>query len=218
MANEAKTGCADTEPNADQPAPAADASTEASTEASAKIFAAQDSDAVASVESLRAALEAAQTEVEAQRDRALRAAAEVENVRKRADRSIENAHKFALEGFIAGLLPAVDSFQRAAKAACDTDAEDEAMAATAEGIELSLKLLLETMERHGVKAVDPIGAPFDPALHEAMSAIDNPEAEPGSVIEVFQKGYTLNGRLVRAARVIVARQPAASDPSTPEKP
>ena len=153
-------------------------------------------------ESLRDALEQAQAEAHAQQDRALRAVAEAENIRKRSERSIENAHKFALERFVADLLPAVDSFERAAEAASEADAE---------GIRLSLKLLTDAMERQGIAVVDPLGAPFDPKLHEAMSMIESPTAEPGSVIEVFQKGYTVNGRLTRPARVIVAKAPAPAE-------
>jgi len=160
------------------------------------------------------ALVEARAEVEALKDQALRAAAETENVRKRADRSIENAHKYALERFVGELLPAVDSFERAVSAAAEAkSAAGEAVDAMAEGVELSLKLLVEAMERQGIAVVDPIGAPFDPKLHEAMSMLENPDAEPGSVIEVFQKGYTVNDRLVRPARVIVAREPAARPPS-----
>ena len=138
--------------------------------------------------------------------------AEAENVRRRADRSIENARKFALERFVEDLLPAVDSFERAVEAASGHAKAEGAEAsaetsAIAEGIELSLKLLVGAMERQGIAVVDPIGEPFDPNLHEAMTMVDNTEVEPGSVVDVFQKGYTVNGRLIRAARVIVARQP-----------
>ena len=164
---------------------------------------------VEDVESLKAAVEEAQQEIASLEDRALRATAEAENVRRRADRSIENARKFALEKFVEDLLPAVDSFERAVEAASGHVAgEGTGTSAIAEGIELSLKLLLGAMERQGIAVVDPIGAPFDPNLHEAMTMIDNAEVEPGSVVDVFQKGYTVNGRLVRPARVIVARQPA----------
>jgi len=172
----------------------------------------QDDDPT-SADSLRTALEAAQAALDearakaaAEEDRALRAAAEADNVRKRADRRIDDARKFALEDFVKELLPAVDSFERAAAAA---SREDGTMADTAKGIELSLKLLIEAMGKRGVEVVDPIGAPFDPTLHEAMTMMDNAEAEPGTVIDVFQKGYTVNGRLARPARVIVARAPAA---------
>lgn len=155
-----------------------------------------------------AALEASRAEAETAKDQALRAVAEADNVRKRADRSIENAHKYALERFVNDLLPAVDSFERAVDAAAELKAEaGDAVSSMAEGMELSLKLLVEAMQRQGIEVVDPIGAPFDPKLHEAMTMVENPDAEPGSVIEVFQKGYTVNGRLARPARVIVAKEP-----------
>ena len=160
----------------------------------------------ADLDAARSALEEANARAEAETDRALRAAAEAENARKRAARSIENARKFALEGFVEALLPAVDSFEQAAEAAAAADAP-LVPEAFAEGVRLSLKLLVGAMERHGVAVEDPIGAPFDPRLHEAMSVVENAEAEPDSVTQVFQKGYTLNGRLVRPARVIVARAP-----------
>ncbi len=167
------------------------------------------------VESLKAAIEEAQSQIASLEDRALRATAEAENVRRRADRSIENARKFALEKFVEDLLPAVDSFERAVEAASGhAQGEGSGASAMAQGIELSLKLLLGAMERQGIAVVDPIGAPFDPNLHEAMTMVDNAEVEPGSVVDVFQKGYTVNGRLIRPARVIVARQP----PATVEEP
>ena len=171
------------------------------------------------VESLKGAIEEAERQIASLEDRALRAAAEAENVRRRADRSIENARKFALERFVEDLLPAVDSFERAVEAASGhAEGEGTEASAIAEGIELSLKLLLGAMERQGIAVVDPIGAPFDPNLHEAMTMGDNAEVEPGSVVDVFQKGYTVNGRLIRPARVIVARQPAepASAGAPPE--
>ena len=170
-------------------------------------------------ESLKASLEEARREIAGLEDRALRAAAESENVRRRADRSIENARKFALERFVEDLLPAVDSFERAVEAASGHAKGGASEAsAMAEGIELSLKLLIGAMERQGIAVVDPIGAPFDPNLHEAMTMVDNAEVEPGSVVDVFQKGYTVNGRLIRPARVIVARQPAVPAPGDEPSP
>ena len=160
---------------------------------------------------LREQLEEAQAQAAAERDRALRAVAEAENIRKRADRSIESAHKFALERFVGDLLPAIDSFERAVEAADAAESGNDSAQAIAEGITLSLKLLGEALEKQGIAVVDPIGAPFDPNLHEAMSMIDSATAEPGTVIEVFQKGYTVNGRLARPARVIVARQAASTE-------
>lgn len=166
----------------------------------------------AQIERLQRDLAAAQEAATAAEDRALRAAAEAENTRRRAERNIENAHKFALEKFVGDLLPAVDSFERAADAASGASAEGKAVQAIAEGVELSLKLLIEALERQGIAQVDPIGAPFDPALHEAMTMVERPDAEPNSVVEVFQKGYTVNGRLARPARVIVAKAPATPAP------
>lgn len=166
----------------------------------------------AQIERLQRDLAAAREAATAAEDRALRAAAEAENVRRRAERNIENAHKFALEKFVGDLLPAVDSFERAADAASAASTEGKAVQAIAEGVELSLKLLIEALERQGIAQVDPIGAPFDPALHEAMTMVERPDAEPNSVVEVFQKGYTVNGRLARPARVIVAKAPAAPAP------
>ena len=160
----------------------------------------------AELETMCTALAEATARAEAEADRALWAAAEAENARKRAERSVDNAHKFALERFVDGLLPAVDSFEQAVEAASAPEAENAAEALV-EGVRLALKLLAGAMERQGVAVVDPIGAPFDPKEHEAMSMVENAEVDPGSVTQVFQKGYTLNGRLVRPARVIVARAP-----------
>lgn len=165
---------------------------------------------------LREQLEEAQAQAAAERDRALRAVAEAENIRKRADRSIESAHKFALERFVGDLLPAIDSFERAVEAADAAESGNETAKAIGEGIALSLKLLGEALEKQGIAVVDPIGAPFDPNLHEAMSMIDSATAEPGTVIEVFQKGYTVNGRLARPARVIVAREAASTEETVQE--
>lgn len=186
-----------------------------------------DSDPADDAAQLREALEQAQAEAEAQKDRALRAAAEAENVRKRADRRVENAHKYALEKFVGDLLPAVDSFERAVEAALKAsegaDAAEPATAAAAatavaEGAQLSLKLFEEALQKQGIEVVDPLGAPFDPNLHEAMTMLESASAEPGSVMDVFQKGYTVNGRLVRAARVVVAKAPPAADAEAAQSP
>lgn len=133
------------------------------------------------------------------RDQVLRARAEEENTRRRTAREAENARKFALEQFTRELLPVIDNFERALDAA-----EDDS--AVREGLDLSMKLLLGVLEKAGIEVVDPIGEPFDPTYHEAMATVDNPDAEPGSVTEVVQKGYVLNGRLLRAAMVLVAKR------------
>lgn len=132
-------------------------------------------------------------------DRYLRAAAELENVRKRAARDVEHAHKYALENFGRELLQVKDSLELGIAAGESADA-----AALLEGSEATLKLLSATLERFDIVELDPVGEPFDPQLHEAMTMQPSAEAAPGSVLTVIQKGYELNGRLLRPARVIVA--------------
>jgi molecular chaperone GrpE len=131
----------------------------------------------------------------------LREQAEMQNVRRRAQRDIESAHKYALEKFASELLSVVDNLERAIEA---IDAEDEAQKAVAEGLELTLKTFIEVLGKYNVEAVDPEGQPFDADLHQAVSTVPNNDVEPNTVINVFQKGYTLNGRLVRPAMVVVS--------------
>lgn len=148
-------------------------------------------------------LGAAQAEIAALKDQILRAQAEAENVRRRAQRDVENAHKFALEKFCSELLPVIDSLEKAVDVARKAESPDAA--AIAEGVELSLRMFLGVMNKAGVEQVDPLGEPFDPQRHEAMAMVPNPHAEPNSVMDVMQKGYVLNGRLVRAAMVVVSK-------------
>ena len=155
---------------------------------------------------LQAALQAAEDEVASLKDEALRAQADVENMRRRAARDVENAHKFALERFTESLLPVVDSLEKSVESAADA-------AAVSEGVSLCLKLFLDTLAKNGIEQVDPLGEPFDPSRSEAMAMVENLDAEPNSVMEVMQKGYALNGRLVRAAKVIVAKAPAGAEPA-----
>jgi molecular chaperone GrpE len=131
----------------------------------------------------------------------LREQAEMQNVRRRAQRDIESAHKYALEKFASELLSVVDNLERAIEA---IDAEDEAQKAVAEGLELTLKTFIEVLGKYNVEAVDPEGQPFDADLHQAVSTVPNNDVEPNTVINVFQKGYTLNGRLIRPAMVVVS--------------
>ena len=131
----------------------------------------------------------------------LREQAEMQNVRRRAQRDIESAHKYALEKFASELLSVVDNLERAIEA---IDAEDEAQKAVAEGLELTLKTFIEVLGKYNVEAVDPEGQPFDAELHQAVSTVPNNDVEPNTVINVFQKGYTLNGRLIRPAMVVVS--------------
>jgi molecular chaperone GrpE len=159
--------------------------------------------------SLEDQLAAAQAEIAALKDQSLRIQAEAENIRRRAARDVENAHKFALEKFTADLLPVIDSLEKAVESAQSgvESTDDGAAKAIAEGVVLSLKLFHDVLEKVGMNRIDPAGEPFDPQLHEAMAMVENPDVEPNSVIEVMQKGYTLNGRLVRAAMVIVSKAP-----------
>ncbi len=140
-----------------------------------------------------------QAKVDENWEKYLRAAAELENVRKRAARDVENAHKFALERFANELLAVRDSLEMGLAAGEDADVES-----LRQGKEATLQQLTTIMARFGVEEVDPQGEPFDPAMHEAMTIQPSADVEPGSVLTVFQKGYALNGRLLRPARVVVA--------------
>lgn len=143
-----------------------------------------------------------QEDVAAAKDAALRAQADAQNVKRRATQDVEKARKFALEGFAKELLPVVDNLERALEAA---SGDEEAVKPIAEGVQLTLKSFLDAMDKHNIEVVDPQGEPFDPNLHQAMSMIENPDVEPNTVIAVMQKGYTLNGRLVRPAMVMVSK-------------
>jgi molecular chaperone GrpE len=155
-------------------------------------------------EEVSVALELA-AQVQENWDKYLRAAAELDNVRKRAARDVEHARKFALERFSTELLAVRDSLEAGLNAADQADA-----AALQEGSEATLKLLAKVMGQFGVEELDPLGEPFDPNFHEAMTMQPSAEMEPGSVLMVVQKGYTLNGRLLRPARVVVAAAPPES--------
>ena len=139
-------------------------------------------------------------------DRYLRAAAETENVRKRAARDVENARKFALENFSRELLAVKDSLEMGIQAAEQADVET-----LLAGKEATLKLLATILERFGIEELDPEGEPFDPEFHEAMTMQPSDELEPGSVLSVIQKGYSLNGRLLRPAMVVVVAEEASKD-------
>ena len=155
------------------------------------------------------ALEAALEEVAKYRDAALRAEAEMQNMQRRTARDVENAHKFGIEKFLQNLLPVADSLEKAIESA-EQASSGEADNAIAEGVRLCHKLLIDVMARENVEVIDPIGEPFDPNEHQAMSMVENPNMEPNSVFAVVQKGYKLNGRLVRAAMVMVTKAPAAA--------
>jgi len=150
------------------------------------------------IESLQQALEASRAEVREAREQALRVRAEAENLRKRTERDLENAHKYALERFVAELLPVKDSME------LGLSAESAGAEQLREGTEMTLRMLANAVEKFGVQEVDPTGERFDPERHQAMSTRAVQGVEPGQVVQVVQKGYLLNERLVRPALVIVA--------------
>lgn len=147
-------------------------------------------------------------------DKALRAQAELENVRRRAERDLENAHKYALEKFFIELLPVKDGLEMGLAAAQDEGAE---VAKLLEGTELTLKMLEDVMIKFGICDIHPLDEPFDPELHQAMSMLESPDKEPNTVVAVMQKGYTLNDRLIRPAMVVVSREAEKSDKDIDEK-
>lgn len=143
-------------------------------------------------------------EIASLKEQVLRAHADAQNTRRRAEQDVEKARKFALDKFVADLLPVADNLERAIAAG---NPEDETQKAVIDGVELTLKSLLDTLKKYNVEAVNPAGEPFDPQLHQAMTMVPNPDMEPNTVMDVFQKGYTLNGRLVRPAMVVVSSAP-----------
>ena len=154
------------------------------------------------------ALAAAKSEAEKYRDMALRAEAEMQNLRRRSERDVQNAHKFGAERLIQNLLPVVDSLEKAVEASqqAETAGDDSQL----EGLKLCLKLFTDVLTKEGIEVVDPLGQPFDPNVHEALSMIENPDMEPNSVMAVIQKGYRLHERLVRPAMVMVSKAPAGA--------
>ncbi len=164
--------------------------------------ASSDSSETAADVDLVARIEALEAELTEAKEQALRAAAEMHNVRRRAEQDVEKAHKFGLEKFVSDMLPVADNLGRALEAAA---AEGADMTAVTEGVDLTLKSLMDSLKKHGVESVNPEGEPFNPELHQAMTAVENPDAEPNTVINVYQVGYTLHGRLVRPAMVVVSK-------------
>ncbi len=142
-----------------------------------------------------------------EKDRALRTVAEMENLRRRTALDVEKAHKFALEKFVTELLPVLDNLERTLQVA---DKDNETVKPLLEGVELTLKSMANSVAKFGVVAIDPQGQLFDPNQHQAMSMIENGDVAPNTVIAVMQKGYELNGRVIRPAMVMVSKTPAAS--------
>ncbi|MGB2191840.1 MAG: nucleotide exchange factor GrpE [Luminiphilus sp.] len=145
-----------------------------------------------------------EAELEAAKDAALRAQADAMNVQRRADQEIEKARKFALERFCGDLLSVVDNLERA----LESSGDEQGTAALAEGVELTRKGFMDVLAKYGVETVDPQGEPFDPETAQAMSMVEQPDVEPNSVVAVMQRGYLLNGRLLRPAMVMVSKAPS----------
>ena len=152
-------------------------------------------------------LEQASSIAAEEKDRALRTVAEMENLRRRTALDVEKAHKFALEKFVTELLPVLDNLERTLQVA---DKNNEAVKPLLEGVELTLKSMANSVAKFGVIAIDPQGQLFDPNQHQAMSMIENPDLAPNTVIAVMQKGYELNGRVIRPAMVMVSKAATAS--------
>lgn len=147
-------------------------------------------------------LEDARSKVDEHWNELLRTRAEMDNLRKRSERELENAHKYALEKFANELLAVRDSLEMGVAAAQDDNAD---VVSLREGSELTLKILTQAMEKFGIQQINPEGEKFNPALHQAISMVEAPGAEANTVINVFQKGYQLNERLIRPASVVVAK-------------
>jgi molecular chaperone GrpE len=153
-------------------------------------------------EELLQELEEAKQKAQESWDKFMRTQAEMDNLRKRAERDITNAHRFALEKFVNELLPVMDSLEQGLQV---SDNAGESVAAMREGMQLTYNMLLKAVEKFGVVQLNPVNEPYDPHQHEAMAMVDVSNAEPNTVVQVIQKGYSLHGRLVRPARVIVAK-------------
>jgi molecular chaperone GrpE len=138
------------------------------------------------------------------KDQVIRAAADSQNTRRRAEKDVEGARRYALEKFSADLLPVVDNLERAL---ASTAGDDDVLKPIVEGVELTLKSFIDVLAKYKVEQINPEGEPFDPQLHQAVGMVPNPDVEPNSVLHVAQKGYSLNGRVIRAAMVMVAKAP-----------
>ncbi len=157
----------------------------------------------ADTEQLLQKLEQAEEEAQRAKDDLLRVQAEMQNLRRRTEQSVEKAHKYGQENLSIGLLAVMDNLERSLEAA--SNSEDETVKAIHEGVDLTLKSFVDCFTKFNIQVVDPLGEPFDPQLHQAMSIQENAESEPNTVMAVMQKGYTLHGRVIRPAMVMVSK-------------
>lgn len=158
-------------------------------------------DEQAQIVALENALEEANAKAAENIDLALRTKAEAENIRRRSENDVSNARKFAVEKFATEMLMVVDSLEQGLA----QKAENDESIAMKEGMELTMKMMLSTLEKFGIEQLNPVDEVFDPQLHEAMTMVPSPAHESNTIMDVFQKGYNLNGRLIRPARVVVAK-------------
>jgi len=158
---------------------------------------AEDSD-----EPIEEQLEKAQATIKDYWEQMMRLRAEIENNRKRAERDLENAHKYALKNFVENLLPIVDSMEMGQVAAAADNATPDSIR---EGCEMTMSLFIQVLQKNGLEAIDPLGEKFDPEKHQAISMLEVEGAESSCVVEVMQKGFRLNDRLIRPAMVVVAK-------------
>ena len=190
------------EDNPKQPSEAAEADITAAVAAAMAAATGEGEEPIeASTESADAAPQDLEAELAAAQDAALRAQADAMNVQRRSEQEIDKARKFALERFCGDLLGVVDNLERAMESSSDAGGD----AALIEGIELTHKGFMDVLTKYGVVPVDPMGEPYDPETAQAMSMVEQPDAEPNTVVAVMQKGYTLNGRLLRPAMVMVSK-------------
>ncbi|KXF82568.1 nucleotide exchange factor GrpE [Enterovibrio coralii] len=162
---------------------------------------------ISRITELEAALEESEAKVKEQQDSVLRARADVENMRRRTEQEIDKARKFALERFANELLPVIDNMERAVEMA---EKDNEAIKPMLEGVELTLKTMKDAVAKFGLKELDPTGQPFNPEFHQAMSIQESADHAPNTVMFVMQKGYELNGRVVRPAMVMVSKAAAGN--------
>jgi len=171
-------------------------------ESGPEVEAGSETETEAGEQSIEQQLDRAQATIKEYWEQILRLKAEIENNRKRSVRDIENAHKYALRNFSESLLPIVDSMEMAQKAA---EAENASLESITEGTELTMSMFIQVLEKYGLQELDPIGEKFDPEQHQAISMVEDKNAESNTVISVMQKGFMLNERLVRPAMVVVSK-------------
>ena len=166
-------------------------------------FDAQAEAEISTTDGLSKRLAEAELVAERAKDDLLRVQAEMQNLRRRTEQDVEKAHKYGIEKFSGELLVVIDNLERAVTSA--SESKDGSVKAIQDGVSLTLKSFNDCFAKFSIEAVDPLGEPFDPQLHQAIATQENPDSEPNSVIEVIQKGYTLNGRVIRPALVMVSK-------------